>query len=489
MLRWLLVLALLSLSAPARAAIRVGSKKFTESVILGEMACQLARDAGLEVEHIRELGGTQVVWQALQGGEIDAYPDYSGTIALDILKHHGSIPMDQLAIELAAQGVIVSGSLGFNNSYALGLRKQRAAELGLASISDLARHPDLALRFSNEFVDRQDGWRALRSAYGLPHQDVLGLDHSLAYQALASGQIDVMDLYTTDAEIVQYDLALLDDDKGFFPTYEAVFLVREDVAPKLLGALGRIEGRIDDKTMATLNMRAKVEGKSESLVAAEYLRAEHGIAVNAPSDTRAGRLLVHTLEHLELVGISLLAAIAAAVPLGIAAARRRRLGQAILGVVGVMQTIPSLALLVFMIPLLGIGKIPAIVALWVYSLLPIVRNTHEGLTAIPRPLIESAEALGLPARARLWQIELPLASRSILAGIKIAAVLNVATATLGALIGAGGYGQPIVTGIRRLDIPRIMEGAIPAAVLALLIQAAFELSERVLVPRGLRLGR
>ena len=181
------------------------------------------------------------------------------------------------------------------------------------------------------------------------------------------------------------------------------------------------------------------------------------------------------------------AAIVVAIPLGVVAARRPRLGSGILAVAGVIQTIPSLALLVFLIPWLGLGAEPALVALFLYSLLPIIRNTATGLRDIPPSLRESAEALGLPPMARLVQIELPMASRSILAGIKTAAVINVGTATIGALIGAGGFGQPILTGIRRDDLAMILqEGAIPAALLALTVQGAFDLAERFLVPRGLR---
>jgi osmoprotectant transport system permease protein len=168
--------------------------------------------------------------------------------------------------------------------------------------------------------------------------------------------------------------------------------------------------------------------------------------------------------------------------------KRRRIGQAVLGIAGVLQTIPSLALLVFMIPLLGIGAAPAIVALFLYSLLPIIRNTAAGLAGIPPSIVESAEALGLPAGARLRVVELPMASRSILAGIKTSAVLNVGTATLGALIGAGGYGQPILTGIRLDHVGLILEGAVPAALLALAVQGLFEGLERWVVPEGLRGG-
>ncbi|MGA7980872.1 MAG: ABC transporter permease, partial [Chromatiaceae bacterium] len=212
-----------------------------------------------------------------------------------------------------------------------------------------------------------------------------------------------------------------------------------------------------------------------------------GLARAAVEESAWARFRRHTREHLLLVAISLSAAVLVAVPLGIAAARRPRWGQAILGLVGIVQTIPSLALFVFMIPLLGIGGPPAVAALFLYSLLPIVRNTHAGLTGVPAEVRESAEVLGLSADARLRLVELPLAARSILAGIKTSAVLNVGTATLAALIGAGGYGQPILTGIRLDDLGLILQGAIPAAVLALLVQGIFELIEPLVVPRGLRL--
>jgi osmoprotectant transport system permease protein len=187
-----------------------------------------------------------------------------------------------------------------------------------------------------------------------------------------------------------------------------------------------------------------------------------------------------------LVGTSLLAAILIAIPLGVFAAKNRRAGQAVLAFVGMIQTLPTLALLVFMIPIFGIGSVPAVVALFLYSLLPIVRNTHAGLSGIPSSLRESARALGLPRGAMLRLIELPLASPLIIAGIKSAAVINVGTATLGALIGAGGLGQPIFTGIRLDNLGLILEGAVPASLLALLVQGAFELLERIIVPKGLR---
>jgi osmoprotectant transport system permease protein len=486
----LVTVALALLCAPAQAALRVGSKKFTESVILGELACQVAERAGGECEHRRDLGGTRVLWEALLRGDIDVYPEYTGTIVQEILGETRRLSDADLAAALTEKGARMTEPLGFNNSYALAMRQERARELGIATISDLSRHPELALRFSNEFMDRGDGWPALRRAYQLSHQDVRGLDHDLAYRGIASGDIDLMDSYSTDAEIAYYQLFVLEDDRAHFPRYDAVYLYREGVAARDaagLAAIAALAGLIDSRAMTAMNARAKLEGLPEARVAGDFAESELGIDVEVREQSWLDRLALHTGEHLALVAVSLLAAILFALPLGILAASRRRLGQIILAVVGVIQTIPSLALLVFMIPLLGIGAPPAIVALFFYSLLPIVRNTHQGLTSIAPSLRESAEALGLPPRALLWRIELPLASRSILAGIKTSAVINVGTATLGALIGAGGYGQPILTGIRLDDVGLIMEGAVPAAALALLVQGLFELSERLFVPRGLRL--
>jgi osmoprotectant transport system permease protein len=471
----------------APGALRVGSKSFTESVVLGEMVALLARASGTPAEHRRALGGTRLVWDALLAGEIDVYPEYTGTLEQEILRT--SAP---LAPALAARGLGLSAPLGFNDSYALGMREEVASRLGITTISDLAAHPGLALGFSNEFMSRADGWPALRARYQLPQTRVQGLDHDLAYRGLVSGAIAVIDLYATDAEIPYYHLRVLRDDRRLFPRYDAVLVYRQDAGrrlPAALAAVRRLEGQISEAAMAGMNARVKLGKQGEAAVAAGFLAARLGVAVPSPHPGRWRSLGQRTGEHLALVSVSLLAAIVLAVPLGVLAAKRARLGQGVLAAVGLVQTIPSLALLVFMVPLLGIGALPATVALFLYSLLPIVRNTHAGVAGVPPQVRESAEALGLPPRAILRLVELPLASPAILAGIKSAAVINVGTATLGALVGAGGFGQPILTGIRLDDVGLILEGAVPASLLALAVQAAFEGLERLVVPRGLRLGR
>jgi len=483
------LLSALLLAPPAGAPVRVASKKFTESVLLGEMAAQLGRAAGARVEHRSELGGTRVLWEALLRGDVDLYPEYTGTLLREILAGERIPDGAALSAALAARGVALTASLGFEDTYAIGMLRGRAQALGIRRISDLARHADLRMAFTNEFLDRADGWPALRERYRLRPRGVRGLDHDVAYRALSAGEIDVIDLYSTDAEIRQYDILVLEDDRRAFPEYQAVFAYRLDLAaraPEALAAMRRLEGRISAAEMIALNARSRLDRVPAPEVAAAFLGQRLGVEVVTREDRLLLRVLRRTAEHLELVGIALGLAIALAVPLGIWAARHPRGGSVVLGAVGVIQTIPSLALLVVMLPLLGIGARPAIAALVLYGLLPIVRNTHAGLTGIAPDLRESAEALGLSPGARLRLIELPLAAGSILAGVKTSAVIGVGTATLGALIGAGGYGQPILTGIRLASTSRILEGAIPAALLALGVEGLFGVAERLLVSRGLR---
>jgi osmoprotectant transport system permease protein len=483
-------------SRSARAVpkpLHIASKTFTESVILAELVTQLERAASVPAEHRVGLGGTRLVWNALLNGDVDVYPEYTGTLIDEILIDENPpqpVSFAWLRQTLAKHGVGMTEALGFNNTYAIGLKAARAGALGVSKLSDLRGHAELRFGLSNEFMSRHDGWPGLRARYSLPQTQVQGLDHDLAYRALESGSIDATDLYSTDAEIRRYALRPLLDDLNFFQRYDAILLYRLDLEARIgvagMRALRQLQGRIDATQMATMNARAKLDGVPETVVAATFLEHNFGVVRTAPAQSPTRMMFTHIGEHLLLVGVSLMAAILIAIPLGIFAARRPRLGQALLAVVGVVQTIPTLALLVFMIPLFGIGGLPAMVALFLYSLLPIVRNTHAGLNGVPQPLLESAQALGLPRAAILRLVELPLASPLILAGIKSAAVINVGTATLGALIGAGGLGQPIFTGIRLDNFSLILQGAIPASLLALAVQGVFEIIEWLVVPSGLR---
>jgi osmoprotectant transport system permease protein len=483
--------AFLIVSSSSSADVVIGSKKFTESYVLGEIAKRALIRAGIPAEHRQGMGGTIILWEALRGGQIDAYPEYSGTIATEILKTNPSTSLNQIRDSIAKLGVGMTAPLGFNNTYALVMRRSEAQRLGIRTISDLQKYPDLKFGLTHEFLYRQDGWQPLRQRYELPQEKIIGIDHALGYSALANGSIDVKDAYSTDAKIEENELAVLQDDLHFFPEYEAVFLFRSSIRPDAVAVLRRIEGTLNQTRMIRLNAEAE---RTRNYARAADLYFNGGPNSARPSgvsefeDSFPHKLARWTIRHLQLAGVSLLLSIVIGIPLGIVASRGGAIGHVIIGFAGVVQTIPSLALLALLVPLpfFGISVRTAIAALFLYGLLPIVRNTATGLQDIPRSLRESAVALGLSPIARLFKIYLPIASRSILSGIKTSAVINIGTATLAALIGAGGLGEPIVSGLNLNDHVTILEGAIPAAALALLVQGCFDLLDRVLIPKGLR---
>jgi len=496
--RWLsgLLAGVLLSAGPALASdtLHIGSKRFTESYILGEVLAQTAAPHA-QVEHLQGLGNTAIVLAALEAGRIDVYPEYLGTIDLEILKHKQPATLEQMRKELAATGLGVAVPLGFNNTYALAMRGEADAP---RKLSELAARGELRFGLSHEFIGRADGWQGLAARYGLPQRPA-GLDHGLAYEALNGRQVDVIDIYSTDARIKQYGLRVLDDDRGYFPRYDAVLLYRLDAAqrfPAAWQAISKLEGRISEGDMIAMNAAAEIDGKPFARVAGDWLAAHplNAAPAAAPAGAvseRAGlaaKIFDHTLwrltqQHLTLVLLAVAVACVIGVPLGVLAAAMPRLRQVVLGLTGVLQTVPSLALLALLIPLLGrIGTVPALVALVVYALLPVVRNTCTGLLQVPDGLKLAAKALGLRSGQRLMQIELPLALPVILAGVKTAAVLSVGTATIAAFIGAGGYGERITIGLALNDNDMLLAGAIPAAMLALLTQGLFELLERAVTP-------
>jgi osmoprotectant transport system permease protein len=487
----LVALALVT-TAPAHAdsVVRVGSKSFTESYVVAEIAAQVLEATGqARVERRVGLGGTGIAYRAVAHGRVDVYPEYTGTISRAILKDPALESVEAIRAGLRPQGLTISAPLGFENTYALAVRADLARRLGLERISDLVRHPELTGAFTSGFLERDDGWPGLRRHYGLTLARVRTIEHALAYQALASGTVDVIDVFSTDGRLTRADVTVLRDDRRFFPAYAAVLLARTDFVERQPGAWAALEralvGRIDGAAMTRLNALADLDGRTARQVAARFLGRE---VTDAEERGRLARELgTLTLQHLQLVVVAVALAVLAGVPLGILAARSATIGQAELMAVGVLQTIPALALLCFMIPLLGIGTLPALVALFLYALLPIVRGTSTGLVTLDRQLLEIADVFGLAGWRRLARIELPLASVSILAGVKTAAIWTVGTATLAAFIGGGGYGTLIVRGLALDDVTTILAGAVPAALMALLFHGLFELVDRLLIPRGLRL--
>ena len=488
------------MTAQAAEPLVVGSKRFTESYILGEIVSQTLTAAGVAAQHKAGLGNTGILEQALATRAVDVYPEYTGTIVRELLKRTGNPSLEELNRWLAPRGLKAVVPLGFNNTYALAMREAQAQDLGVRSISDLARlRPDaLKLAMSHEFLARADGWPSLQRAYGLPQSPGKALDHGLAYEALRGGQVDLIDVYSTDAKVGRYGLRVLIDDKAFFPRYDAVLLMRTSVDERPLLALA---GRIDNKTMVALNAQVEIDGLSFAEVARRFIAGTPpaqvaGTASAAPTASTAStvasaarpgfvtRLLAPDLwpllaQHLLLVFGSLLLAVLVAVPLGVLAWRRPRLAGLLLGAVGVLQTVPSLAMLAFLIALLGtIGLWPALLALFLYALLPIVRNTHAGLAGVAPGLTMAAQALGLNPSQTLRTVQLPLAMPMLLAGVKTAAVINVGTATVAAFVGAGGLGERIVAGLAVNDSQALLAGALPAAVLAIVVQWVFDRAER-----------
>ncbi|HEY6454299.1 MAG TPA: glycine betaine ABC transporter substrate-binding protein [Steroidobacteraceae bacterium] len=484
----LLLAALLAPGVATADSIVVGSKIFTESYVLAEIAAQTLEASGPPVPVVRKLGmgSTGILFESLNSGAIDVYPDYTGTLAEAILKTPQLKSVVQIRAALLKMGIVISEPLGFDNTYALAVREDFANANGLLRISDLARlHARIRCGFSYEFMDRQDGYPGLADRYrlGIDSAHVNRMEHSLTYQAIDQHAVDVIDVYSTDAKIKKFRLRVLTDDLHYFPTYQAVWVARSAFVaryPAQWRALRQWEGRIDQDRMQELNSQVDIDKRNVSEVAAGF----RGTIAHAPS--AAAQIGRRTLEHLWLVGVSLAFSIFVGVPLGIVAARHRRTGQVILTLSAVTQTVPSLALLCFLIPVFGVGAKPALAALCLYSLLPVVLNTFTGIRGIDPRHLENARAFGLTPRQILVSIVLPLASPALLTGIRTATIVSIGTATLAALVGAGGYGVPIVSGLSLNDVPTILTGAIPAAIMAWIAHIAFNLLGRIVIPAGLQ---
>ncbi len=491
----------------AAEPLRIGSKRFTESYILAEVLAQTAAPRLAEPPVVRQgLGNTAIVYEALRSGAIDMYAEYTGTIALEILKSKDPLSIEAMRASLAPLGLGIAVPLGFNDGYALAMRASEAQKLGVKTLSDLASHPDLKLGLSNEFIGRADGWAPLAAAYGLK-QKPSGLDHGLAYDAIAAGQIDVMDIYTTDAKIDKLGLTVLEDDKRHFPRYEAVVLYRLDVPrrfPEAWAAIEKLAGRIDERAMIAMNSRAELSGVSFDVIAKDWLAGGSAISASSSSAGSAAaqapaagaakpadagsRGFVDKLfgndfarltrQHLVLVGVSVGLAILIAVPLSILVFPHARLRTFTLGLAGLLQTIPSLAMLAVLISMLGIiGVVPALIALTLYALLPIMRNTVAGLAGVSEGVRSAGTALGMTGAQNMRSVIFPLALPTLIAGIRTATTIAIGTATIAAFIGAGGYGERIVTGLALNDGQLLLAGALPAAALALLAEALFEAIE------------
>ncbi len=474
-------------AAAAAPAIVVASKQDTEGQILAEILAQLVEaQTPYTVIRKEDLGGTLLVFGALRSGAVDVYPEYTGTIDAAML--HEQFGYAKIRAEMERRyHLFVSGELGFNNTYVLAMRASEARRLHVRTISDLAAHPNLRWGVTPEFMHRSDGLPGLELTYGLTAVNAVDVEKSLAYQALARGTIDVTDAYSTDGQLLRYGFVKLADDRHFFPQYRALYLVRDATlaaAPALRGVLRRLTGTIDGRMMTRLNEEVDVGHRSPGDVAASFLATHMHVRRARAPEPMTMRVLDALVRHIELTGITVFFTILIGVPLGVFAAAAPRIGLGIMKIVGTLQTVPSIALLALMIPLFGIGAFPAIVALVLYGLLPVVANTRAGLRQIPADVLDAAHGIGLSERQVLGWVQIPIALPFILAGVRTSAVIAVGTATIAALIGAGGLGDFILTGLT-LNNPRLLLlGAVPAALLAIVVDELVYRIERAVTPRG-----
>lgn len=490
------LLACHALPAPGRAGDRpktIAAKSNTEGYILGEIVAQLIESrGGGPVSRKLGMGGTQLVFKALEVGEIDLYPEYTGTVETVITGRRFDRPEAMREHLRNRYAIAMSAPLGFSNSYTVVMSSDKARRLGISRISDLARHPELSWGVTHEFLSRDDGLAALSRHYGLARVNAVGMEKSLAYRAIAQGAIDLTDAYSTDGRLLQGRLTILEDDRRFFPEYAAVLLIRNDALakhPELGRAVARLEGSIDQRRMQELNAMVDVDGASPAQAAGRFLRDDLGIEAAAPpaSDDLRG-IARSLLQHVKLSAVSLLLSACVGVSLGLLIYWFRPLAGPVLNAVGVLQTIPGIGLLALMIPFFGLGATPAIVALSLYGLLPIVQNTFTGIDGIPAPLVDAARGVGLSRWQTLRLVQLPLALRYVIAGIKTSAVITVGMATLAALVGAGGLGDFILTGLSLSDLRVMLKGIVPAALLAVGVDKLFGALERASIPRGLAAG-
>jgi osmoprotectant transport system permease protein len=472
----------------AKDKIVVGSKNFIESYILAEIiALTIEKEGEVDVERKFGLGGTGIIFEALKNGNIDLYPEYSGTIEKVILKQDTTdIPhMNSL---LSKHNLMVNAQFKLNNTYALALTEEKFKEFGITKISQLKGRPNIATAFTHEFIKREDGLNALQKHYQFKLTNIIAMEHALAYEALETAKVQMIEVYSTDGKIKKLNLKILEDDRSFFPRYIGLILANKDIKdkyPRTWNALMKLNGKIDTDEMTNLNSMAEVYKIPYAVVAKKYFsnKTEN---VSYKRQIQWNKIIDRTIEHLKLVFISCLFSFIIGVPLGIFAYLSNSFRQPVLLLVGAVQTIPSLALLCFLIPLFGIGVFPSLIALFLYGLLPIVRGTYSGLISIDPLLNESADSLGLTLVQKLQHIKLPLASIHIMSGIKTSAVISVGTATLAALIGAGGLGTFIMTGLALNDTNIILQGAIPATMLSFAAHVFFYILDKLIIPKGLR---
>lgn len=259
--------------------IRVGSRNNTESIILSHIMGQLIENRlGINVLYKENLGGSNVVWNAMTNGHIDVIPDYTGTIVVSYYYEEPGTAEETLATTkrlVDGDGIVAFNTFGFNNTYTLAFDEQKAEELDVVTFSDFAEYaPDFVLGAVFEFIDRPDGLPGFQDEYGIAFKDVKGMDHGMMYRSIGAGEVDVINSYTTDGQLQIYDLRVLEDDQSFFPPYHALPLVRKETLaeyPELEEVIELLEGMIDEEAMQIMNGKVDNDGMMVERVAEEFL--------------------------------------------------------------------------------------------------------------------------------------------------------------------------------------------------------------------------
>ena len=518
---WVAVLSLLSLSiaslasaqetdTDAPATIQLAGKAFTESNVLMELMAQMIEaHTELTVERTPSINGSQLTAAALLADEIDIYAEYTGTAWYNQMARTDPCSPLHCFSEMAQYaeqhwGARVMSPFGFNNTYAIAVRRPLAEERNLRTISDLKRLGDgLRIALSHEFLARPDGWPGLAETYGLEHVGTVGVEHAIVYDALLSGTLDVVEVYSTDGKLDNPEIVLLKDDLNYFPPYHAVPVVRTEIYndyPEVVRALELLAWSLSDLEMSRLNRLTEESGGDFSGVASTFLRARgligetDGDLSTGPSSLSfkidASLIARQAWRHLLLTLMAVLLACAFALPVAMLLVFHPRHAGWVIGTTSTFQTIPGLALLAILVatPAMGLGMVTAITAIWVYALLPILRNAYVGLTEVDLQLLDVATALGMTPGQVLRFIRIPLAVPTIMAGVRTATVISVGVTTLAAFVGAGGLGELILTGLQLTNRTLILSGALPAALMALIIDRILAGAQTWLAPGGLGEG-
>lgn len=459
-------LILMSLTHPLLAReIKIGAKKFTEGNISAYLILQELKkiNKNLDIEVLENLGGTGIVTSAIKNKKIDIYIDYTGTLVNSFQTNYKNLEQT-----LYSHNIILGPNLGFNNSYGLAVK----ANNSISRISEISLKHRVGI--SHEFFKRNDGYKYLSKAYDLQNVPVT-LEHSLLFQSLNSESLDVIEVYTTDAKILKNNLKVLSDDRDFFSRYDAVVLVNVEFYNKNKKMIDKlftnIKERFTNKDIIEANYLVEIDGLRYDEAAGKL----SGVKLLAKKKENVFfEILPYFLEHLKYLVITIFLCVLIGIPIGGFAAKSKAFERVSMTLISIFQTIPSLALLVFLIPLFGLGELTTIIALTLYGLLPIAKSTHSAISNIPKELSEFSDLIRMSKIQKFLLVEIPLAAPEILTGIKITSIATIGVTVIAAFVGAGGLGTLIVTGLSLNKTSLILKGAIPSALMALIVELFFQ---------------